>query len=134
VRGILFFYELDFHNLAPNFILHLTTFIIICEVFLRMETHFGMWLKMFCVKPKSSGADFAKCGGAMISKLQKTDWLEGTFVETVRIWQREWFYITKPLAGGQAVAPTFTGTPSSKLVSWQRQGLEWGNPDEVSSL
>ena len=52
----------------------------------------------------------------------------------MKVWQREWFYITEPLAMGQAAAPTFTGTPMRKLVSWQRQGLEWGNPDEVVSL
>ena len=31
VRGILFFYRLDFHNLAPKSIMHLTIFIIVCE-------------------------------------------------------------------------------------------------------
>jgi hypothetical protein len=59
VRGILFFHGLDFHNVAPNSIMHLTTFVIICEAFLCVEPHFGLWLKMFCVKPKSGGADFA---------------------------------------------------------------------------
>ena len=104
--------------------MHLTTFIIICEALLRVEPHFGLWLKTFCVKPKSSDAEFAECGGAMISKLQKPEWLEGTFIETVKLWQREWFYITEPLTASQTEVPAFIGVPPRKLVSWQREGLE----------
>ena len=35
VRGLMFFYGLDFHNLAPNFILNISVFIVVCEAFLR---------------------------------------------------------------------------------------------------
>ena len=34
IQGILLFYGLDFHNLAPNSIMHLTTFSIVSEAFL----------------------------------------------------------------------------------------------------
>ena len=55
---------------------------------------------LFGIKPKSSGSDVAECGGAMISKNQGVEWLKGTFIETVKEWRREWFYITEPLAPG----------------------------------
>lgn len=64
VRGILFYYGLDFHHLAPNSILHLASFITVCEAFLRIEPHFGLWLKIFGVKPKSSDSELSECGGA----------------------------------------------------------------------
>ena len=35
VRGLMFYYGLDFHDLAPNFILNISAFIIVCEAFLR---------------------------------------------------------------------------------------------------
>ena len=35
VRGLMFYYGLDFHDLAPNFILNISTFIVVCEAFLR---------------------------------------------------------------------------------------------------
>ena len=52
VRRLMFYYGLDFHDLAPNFILNITAFIIMCEAFLHIPPHFGLWLKTFNVKPK----------------------------------------------------------------------------------
>ena len=55
VRGLMFYYGLDFHHLAPNFILNISAFIVVCEAFLRIRPHFGLWLKTFNVKPKVVG-------------------------------------------------------------------------------
>jgi hypothetical protein len=96
VRGLIFFYGLDFHDLAPNSILHISAFIVICEAFLRIQPHFGLWLKTFNVKPKVVDGQQADCGWAMVSKLTRVMWPEGTFIDTVKIWQKEWFYITEP--------------------------------------
>ena len=52
VRGLMFYYGLDFHDLAPNSILNISAFIVVCEAFLRIRPHFGLWLKVFNVKPK----------------------------------------------------------------------------------
>ena len=41
----MFFYGLDFHDLAPNSFMHISAFIIIYEAFLRVWPHFGLWLK-----------------------------------------------------------------------------------------
>ena len=49
VRGLMFYYGLDFHDLAPNFILNISAFIVVCEAFLRVQPHFGLWLKTFNV-------------------------------------------------------------------------------------
>ena len=42
VRGLMFYYGLDFHDLAPESILHISAFIIVCEAFLRVTPHFGL--------------------------------------------------------------------------------------------
>ena len=52
VRGLMFYYGLDFHDLAPDSILHISSFIVVCEAFLHVTPHFGLWLKTFNVKPK----------------------------------------------------------------------------------
>ena len=52
VRGLMFYYGLDFHDLAPDSILHISSFIVVCEAFLHITPHFGLWLKTFNVKPK----------------------------------------------------------------------------------
>ena len=87
VRGLMFYYGLDFHDLAPNFILNISAFIVVCEAFLHIGPHFGMWLQIFCVKPKIVSGQQAECGGAMVGKMPNILWLEGSFVETLKGWQ-----------------------------------------------
>ena len=55
VRGLMFYYGLDFHDLASNFVLNISAFIVMFEAFLRIQPHFGLWLKIFSVKPKVVG-------------------------------------------------------------------------------
>ena len=52
IRGLMFYYGLDFLDLAPNFILNISSFIVVCEAFLRTTPHYGLWLKTFNVEPK----------------------------------------------------------------------------------
>ena len=88
VRGLMFYYGLDFHELAPNFILNISAFIVVCEAFLRVSPHFGLWLKVFNVKPKVVDGEHIECDGAMVSKLPNVTWPKGTFVETVNVTPR----------------------------------------------
>ena len=107
VRGLMFYYRLDFHDLAPNFILNISAFIVVCEAFLRITPHFGLWLKTFNVKPKVVRGQQAECGGAMVGKMPNVTWPEGSFVETVKGWQSEWFYITELRDANWAATPEF---------------------------
>ena len=45
VTGLMFYYGLDFHDLAPNFILNISVFIVVCEAFLRIKPHFSYGCK-----------------------------------------------------------------------------------------
>ena len=92
VRGLMFYYGLDFHDLAPNFILNISAFIVVCEAFLRITPHFGLWLKTFNVNPKVVVGQQAECEGAMVGKMPNDTWLEGSYVETIKGWQLGWFY------------------------------------------
>ena len=105
VCGLMFYYGLDFHDLAPNSFLNILAFIIVCEAFLHVSPHFGLWLKVFNVKPKVVDGQHADCGGAMVSKLPNVTWPQGTFVETVKGWQHGWFYVTEP-RDSTCAAPT----------------------------
>ena len=107
VRGLMFYYGLDFHDLAPDSFLHISSFIIVCEAFLRISPHFGLWLKTFNVKPKVVDGRHAECGGATISKLTNISWPKGSFPGISDIWQHEWFYITEPCGKKWAATPAF---------------------------
>ena len=108
----MYYYGIDFHDLSPNSFLNISTFIIVCEAFLRIPPRFGLWLKVFNVKPKVVGGEHAKCGGAMVSKMPNVTWPTGTFNDSVKEWQQQWFYITEPCGKEWAAAPEFrSGAP-----------------------
>ena len=89
VRGLMFYYGIDFHDLAPNYFLNISAFIVVCEAFLRIPPHFGLWLKIFNVKPKVVGGQHAECGGGMVSKMPNVTWSKGTLVETIKGWKQQ---------------------------------------------
>ena len=39
VRGLIFYYGLDFHDLSPNSFLNISAFIVVCEPLLRFHPH-----------------------------------------------------------------------------------------------
>ena len=105
VRGLMFYYGLDFHDLAPNSIHNISAFIVVCEAFLRIPPHFGLSLKTFNVRPKAVRGQQAECGGAMVGKMPNVTWPEGSFAKTVKGWQSGWFYITEPRDANWVAAP-----------------------------
>ena len=107
VRGLMFYYGLDFHDLAPNFVLNISAFIVVCVAFHRIKPHFGLWLQTFCMKPKIVSGQQAEGGGAMVGKMPNVTWPEGSFVETVKGWQLGRFYITEPHDANWVATPEF---------------------------
>ena len=105
-----------------------------CEAFLRIPPHFGLWLKTFNVKPKVVDGEHAECGDAMISKLPNATWPKGSFVETNKVWQQEWLYITEPRDTNWVAEPAFRSGPPERLTSWTKKGLDWGSHTEVMTL
>ena len=134
VRGLLFYYGLEFHGLAPESILHISSFIVVCEAFLRVTPHFGLWLKTFKVEPKMIKGWHAECGGAVISKNADAPWPKGSFQEELGLWQREWIYITAPGSAKWAAPPAFRSGPPPRLASWINTGLDRGLPKDVPLL
>ena len=130
----MYYYGLDFHDLAPNSFLHISAFIVVCEAFLPVPPHFGLWIKVCNVKPKVVEGQHTECGGTMVSKLNDVTWPKGRFVHDVKVWQQEWFYITEPRGTKWATAPAFRFGPPLRLASWTNKGLDWGSLDEVSTL
>ena len=86
VRGLMFYYGLDFHDLAPDSILLISAFIVMCEAFLRTPPHFGFWLKTFDVKPQVIEGKQVECSGAIMSELASAVWLKGSFAKSSDPW------------------------------------------------
>jgi hypothetical protein len=51
LRGLLFVYGVQLHQLTPNSILHIACFITLCESFLGVEPHWILWKFLFHLRP-----------------------------------------------------------------------------------
>ena len=105
-----------------------------CEAFVRIKPHFGLWLKIFNVKPKIVVGQKAECGGAMVGKMPNITLLEGSYVKTLKGWQSGWFYITEPRDATWVAAPEFRSGIPMQLTSWKKKVLPWGVPAELTGL
>ena len=70
----------------------------------------------------------------MVSKMPNVTWPKGTFMETVKGWQQQWFYVTEPRNTTWAAAPEFQSGASMWLTSWLEKGLDWSSSDELTTL
>ena len=64
VRGLIFFYGFHLHDLTLEEILHIVTFITLCEAYLGIAPHFVLRRWVFQVVPSFPGGAFPATGGA----------------------------------------------------------------------
>jgi hypothetical protein len=50
-RGLLDFYSLNWIHLNPNYVLQIAIFVHICEAYLGIIPHFGLWKYLYHCKP-----------------------------------------------------------------------------------
>ena len=55
-------------------------------------------------------------------------------METVKEWQRQWFYITEPRGTTWAAATEFRPGAPMRLTSWVEKSPDWCSPDELIVL
>src|SRR4051812_24165974 len=72
--------------------------------------------------------------GAMVSKMPNVTWPTGTFVETVKEWQKQWFCITDPRGATWAAAPEFKARAPMRHTYWTKKGPNWSASDELIAL
>jgi hypothetical protein len=57
LRGLLFV-GVKLHHLTPNSILHIACFITMCEAFLGINPHWGLWKYLLCLRCNMSKEEF----------------------------------------------------------------------------
>jgi hypothetical protein len=93
LRGLLFVYGVQLHQLTPNSILHIACFITMCELFLGIDPHFLLWRSLFRLRPSVSLSKKPELGGACISVRAESQYLEFFMAASVQGWRTKWFYI-----------------------------------------
>ncbi|KAK1663000.1 hypothetical protein QYE76_051159 [Lolium multiflorum] len=66
LRGLLFVYGLQLHQLTPNSILHVSIFITLCECFLGVQPNWALWKRIFCLRRNGSHNVAYNIGGVVI--------------------------------------------------------------------
>ncbi|KAK1663292.1 hypothetical protein QYE76_051451 [Lolium multiflorum] len=69
LRGLLFVYGLQLHQLTPNSILHMSIFITLCECFLGVQPNWALWKRIFCLRRNGSHNVAYNIGGVVICAL-----------------------------------------------------------------
>ncbi|KAK1633107.1 hypothetical protein QYE76_007422 [Lolium multiflorum] len=66
LRGLLFVYGIQLHQLTPNSILHVSIFITLCECFLGIPPNWALWKRIFCLRRNGSHNATYNIGGVVI--------------------------------------------------------------------
>ncbi|KAM0906277.1 hypothetical protein ACQ4PT_016849 [Festuca glaucescens] len=93
LHGLLFVYGMQLHQLTPNSILHIACFITLCECFLGIHPHWGMWRRIFFIRRNASKDAVHDVGSAIISVRAEADYFDFKMAESVQNWHKKWFYI-----------------------------------------
>ena len=117
VHGLLYSYRLQLHDLIPNGILHIACFITLCEAFLGIYPHWGLWRRLFSVKRTNS--DYA-VGRVGISIGDKDSYFDLEKIDSVSGWRKGWFYLKDRCVAGQrfGLASFNPGARVVRQASW----------------
>ena len=112
-------YEIQLWQLTPNSILHVAVFITLCEAFLGIEPHFGLWKKIFYVKRYSSSNGSFVIGGVGFVARSEVNYFSFPMRESVQGWRLKWFYVKDSLTT-ESQLPCFADVLEAKPKdSWK---------------
>ncbi|KAE8788605.1 hypothetical protein D1007_37313 [Hordeum vulgare] len=101
----LHFFGLQPHHLAPNAILQLAAFVVLCEGFVGIEPRVNLWRSLFFFKQKSIAMDKSEvekltgphlmtpCGAALGHHRSKSEFPQMPLQESIKHWQKGFFYV-----------------------------------------
>ncbi|KAK1664062.1 hypothetical protein QYE76_052221 [Lolium multiflorum] len=76
-------------QLTPNSILHLSIFITVCEAFLGIDPHWGLWRKIFYVKRHNDSNGPPVVGGVGFVVRKEVDYFDYPMKESVQGWRNK---------------------------------------------
>jgi hypothetical protein len=95
-KGLLDYYSIEYLNLNPNGIFHVSVFVHFCEAFLGIKPHWVLFQKFFRVKPQPSANDPRVVGWAGIQMREDAteQYLAYKLIDSNQYWKAKWFYVT----------------------------------------
>src|SRR3954462_6473367 len=115
VRGLLYAYQLQLHDLTPNGVLHIACFITLCEGFLGIYRHWGLWKHLFNIKRTNSEYVVGQVG---ISIKEKGAYFDLEKLDSIYTWRKSWFYLKDQDVDGQRFGLSLFAARVVKRPSW----------------
>ncbi|KAI5006210.1 hypothetical protein ZWY2020_033453 [Hordeum vulgare] len=126
------FFGLQPHHLAPNAILQLASFVVLCEGFLGIEPRLDLWQSLFYLKQLSKKMEKAElekldgprpmtpCGATLVHHRSKSGFPQLPLQESIKQWQRGFFYVKNASPAHDALnMPPFDIEPPMGKLDWQ---------------
>ena len=115
VRGLLYAYGLQIHDLTPNSIMHIACFMVLCECFLGVSPSWALWKHIFKVRHNCRGKRPCPVGGFQVQVRSDSHYFSLKTVDSAQGWRTKWFYVPVD----QVVLPAFSIENSpKKTVAW----------------
>jgi hypothetical protein len=129
-HGLLDFYHLNLTHMNPNSILQVSVFVHLCEAYLVVLPHFGLWKYLYHCRPGMAGWQHQLVGGASLEmrRGRKTEYLDIPLKDNIKGWHLEWFIVENhdkslpPRSGRQpnVRAPSWTESPTDLEIAEAR--------------
>ncbi|KAK1653068.1 hypothetical protein QYE76_070873 [Lolium multiflorum] len=126
LRGLLFVYGLQLHQLTPNSILHVSIFITFCECFLGVQPNWALWKRIFCLRRNGSHGVAYNIGGVVICVRSDVDYFDVKFPDSVQGWRKRWLYVHEESSDSMEynIAPFDGKTKILRRRSWDAEATE----------
>ncbi|KAE8815245.1 hypothetical protein D1007_07375 [Hordeum vulgare] len=121
------FFVLWPYHLAPNGILQLAAFVVLCEGFVGIEPHVDLWRSLFFFKQRSIAMEkfevekltgpspMTPCGAALVHHRSKYGFHQMPLQESIKHWQKGFFYVKSADPAQDALnMPPFDVAPSTR--------------------
>ncbi|KAK1678068.1 hypothetical protein QYE76_038916 [Lolium multiflorum] len=124
LRGLLFVYGLQLHQLTPNSILHVSIFITLCECFLGVHPNWALWKRIFCIRRNGAHGVAYNIGGVVICVRPDVEYFDVKFPDSVQGWRKRWLYIHEESSDSVEynIAPFDGKTKILRRRSWDAEG------------
>ncbi|KAK1666379.1 hypothetical protein QYE76_054538 [Lolium multiflorum] len=126
LRGLLFVYGIQLHQLTPNSILHISIFITLCECFLGITPNWVLWKRIFCLRRNGSHNATYNIGGVVICIRTDVDYFDVKFPDSVQGWRKRWLYIHEEDANSveHNIVPFDGSAKIQRRRSWDAEASE----------
>ncbi|KAK1628611.1 hypothetical protein QYE76_002926 [Lolium multiflorum] len=126
LRGLLFVYGLQLHQLTPNSILHVSIFITLCECFLGVHPNWALWKRIFCLHRNGSHNVAYSIGGVVNCVRPDVEYFDVKFPDSVQGWRKRWLYVHEESSDSVEynIAPFDGGAKILRRRSWDAEATE----------